>query len=73
MNPNKDGFINIFTKFIKNNKIAANYLKEIVIKEINQDSLNNIFNQIEIQIDKEYISKYVLNRYYYLINFKNNL
>ena len=73
MQANKDGFIYLFIKFINTNDEAKIRFKKLKIKIINKDTINKCINKIPIAIKDIDITNYVLNRYNYLINYKNKL
>ena len=65
--PSKDGFIKVFTDFIKKNAVARSMLHEISIPDIDLDDLRLIALQIPIRIKNlEEIVSSVLLRYNYL-------
>ena len=65
--PSKDGFIKVFTDFIKKNAVARSMLHEISIPDIDLDDLRLIALQIPIRINNlEEIVSSVLLRYNYL-------
>lgn len=65
--PSKDGFIKVFTDFIKKNEVARSMLHEISIPDIDLDDLRLIALQIPIRIKNlEEIVSSVFLRYNYL-------
>lgn len=61
-----EGFLQYFAKFLRSNKVAKEILKSAHLKEITEDTLNEIFKEIPIKVDEELIKKFVLTRYEYL-------
>lgn len=68
-NPKKDGFIKIFVEFLNKNSNALELFKTIELKQISEEDINAIFDEIHIDFpNKNELSKTVLNRYNYLKN-----
>lgn len=70
MDASKDGFINVFIKFLKKNENAYKIYKDIKLPKLNAKTINECFKVIEIKQDEDMIRKYLLNRYSYLIYFQ---
>lgn len=68
LDPSKDGFIGLFIKFLKNNTEANSIYKSLKLKEINENMLKQIYKQIDIKVDEQLVSKFIINRYKYLLN-----
>lgn len=67
--PEKDGFIQLFVRFIQGNEIARLLLKDIQWKDIDIDDLRHIVQDIVIDIgDMDQLLEAVLIRYEYLKN-----
>ena len=65
----KDGFIKIFVEFLNKNSNALELFKTIELKQISEEDINAIFDEIHIDFpNKNELSKTVLNRYNYLKN-----
>ena len=68
-NPKKDGFINSFISFLKNNEIAKGLYKENRFKDISIEEVENIVSSIPIDVEnKDKIAESVVLRYSYLKN-----
>ena len=67
--PQKDGMIKSFITFISNNENAKILFKQIQFKDIQEEDLYKILNQIEIKIDNE---KLFVSALYMRYNFVKN-
>ena len=68
LDPRKDGLISMFATFLRKNKEAAEIYKELVFPELNNKIIEDCFNDIPIDENKELITKFLLNRYNYLLS-----
>lgn len=70
MEPNKDGFIKLFIKFLKNNKKAYEMFKKMKINNITKEILKTCIKEIPIEFNEYDIVEYVYQRYKYLVSIK---
>ena len=73
MEPNKDGFIKMFIRFLRNNKLANKMFKDLKIKKLTKETIKSCLKQTPIKIDDYDITNYVYKRYEYLVSFKNKI
>lgn len=57
----KDGLIKFFREFIENSKEAKELYRAIKLPMINQMILDECFKEIDIQVDRDVISSFILN------------
>jgi len=69
MKANEDGFIKLFIKFLKNNKLAYSKFKKLKITKLNKKIIQDCLNDVPIKFEKYNIVDYVLNRYEYIRNY----
>jgi len=67
-----DGFLSLFIKTLKRNKELKNMYKEISFPLINKEVIDEVFNDIDIEVDRDNITKYILLRYNLIMNEINN-
>lgn len=68
----KEGFLNNFAKFLKNNELAKELLFEANMPIITEDIINNCIDEIDMSVNREQIIKFVITRYQYLTRIINN-
>lgn len=71
VNAQSDGFIKFFIKFLKNNKNAYQRYRDLEIGTLNKQKIEDCLNNIPIKLEEYDITKYILNRYDYLLSIKN--
>ena len=73
MEPNKDGLIKMFIRFLRNNKQANKMFKDLKIKKLTKETIKSCLKQTPIKIDDYDITNYIYKRYEYLVSFKNKI
>lgn len=69
MNPQTDGFIKMFIKFLKTNDVAFKRYKTLNIPKLDIKIIKKCLLEMPIKLDGYDISKYIIDRYNYLISF----
>ena len=69
MDPSKDGFIRCFAKFIKSNKKAESYLKQMRYPRLEKKQIEKCIKKIPFQYPEFDITGYIMKRYEYLKGF----
>ena len=69
MDPSKDGFIRCFAKFIKSNKKAESYLKQMRYPRLEKKQIEKCIKKIPFQYPEFDITGYIMKRYEYLKRF----
>lgn len=57
----KDGIIRFFREFIEDNEIAAEMIRGMEFPTITEDMLDEIFAEIPVEADTEYVRAFILN------------
>jgi len=68
MDPSKDGFIKLFKDFTKDNKKAAKYYHDMGKGRLSERIIKSCIKDIPIKRDDDMITKYILDRYNYMIS-----
>ena len=68
LNPKTDGIIKYFEKFLKQNSIAKQMYQNIKYPKLTENMIRQCFDEIPIKKDESMITKYLMNRYNYLMS-----
>lgn len=68
LNPKTDGIIKYFEKFLKQNSIAKQMYQNIKYPKLTENMIRQCFDKIPIKKDESMITKYLMNRYNYLMS-----
>lgn len=66
----KDGFVSYFVKFIKNNSKAKDMYSKLDLPLIDEKIIDKCNSKLNYKKDIKMISKFIINRYKYLISLK---
>lgn len=58
-----DKLIELFVEFIENNETARDMYKAIDTDSITESMINKLIDQTSFEVDKDHISKFILNGY----------
>ena len=64
--PETDGFMSFFVKFIRTNKKAAELFKTIPLPEVNENTVQSVLDSITIKRDEKMLMRYILKRTEYM-------
>jgi hypothetical protein len=69
----KDGLIEIFKKFVNENKAAGSIFAKMELPPLTDEMLSRCFAMNPIKVDEKGVSQYLKNGYERLLKIKNNL
>jgi len=72
LDPSSDGFIKLFKEFLNKNTEAKRIYKSLKLVPINRNTIKSIIEDINIEVDEQLITDFIINRYEYLKALQRN-